>query len=144
MAGDLYGENLAGGDPEGGILSKVYEGMRVFDRDENEVGRVAYVRFGEVDRDAAERGKGAMDPGRDEPPFDEPMIDFALGGAGSSEDRQQMDLIKSRMMESGYLRIDAKGFFASDRFALAEQIASVSEDSVRLAAKRDELVHAIE
>ncbi len=43
-------------------------------------------------------------------------------------------------MRVGYVAIDAAGFFTGDRFATADQVASVEGDRVRLAVADDELI----
>jgi len=50
--------------------------------------------------------------------------------------------VVERLRQHGFIRIDSAGLFASDRYAAAEQIASVSSDGVRLAVSRDELLAA--
>ncbi len=47
-----------------------------------------------------------------------------------------------RLRQQGFIRIDSAGLFASDRYATAEQIASVSHEGVRLAVSGDELLAA--
>jgi hypothetical protein len=44
------------------------------------------------------------------------------------------------MLTSGYIEIDTDGLFSSNRYALAEHIASASGDEVNLNVDKDELI----
>jgi hypothetical protein len=121
-------------------LHQVEEGMRVFDSQGDEIGRVERIRFGEVGLEDADRGQGPVILTTARMSGDEPMIeDFAMGGAGYIEDANEVELIRARMLQSGYIKIDTKGLFSSDRYALTEQIDHVSQDGVHLKVNKDEL-----
>ena len=119
------------------ILNEVKEGMRVYDRDDNDIGTVRQVFLGAVSNTTHERGKGpatAPDPEmRDESLFDN------LAEAFSADDPLP-EALRGRLLREGFICIDAAGLFASDRFATSDQIESVSDDAVRLNLTKDELI----
>lgn len=47
---------------------------------------------------------------------------------------------RERLLRLGYLRIDAAGIFAGDRYAAADEVAGVDGDVVRLGVGKDRLV----
>jgi hypothetical protein len=49
-------------------------------------------------------------------------------------------VLRDRLLRHGFIRIDTHGLFASDRFALPDQIESVSEDCIQLRLSKDELI----
>lgn len=119
------------------ILNEVKEGMRVHDRDNNDIGSVRQVFLGAVSDTTHERGKGpatAPDPEM----RDESLIDnFA---EALSPDDPLPEALRGRLLRQGFIRIDTSGLFASDRYATPEQIESVSEDIVRLSLMKDDLI----
>jgi hypothetical protein len=48
--------------------------------------------------------------------------------------------LRERMLREGYIRLDADGLFAADRYILPEQIASAGRDELMLNVKKSELV----
>jgi hypothetical protein len=133
-------DNINRNNPEHGIFSQIREGMQVYDRDGKEIGKVADIRFGEGSEADLQQGLGPAsaelpDTGRRET-F---LGDLARGVAGTPEDAAETEHIRARMLRSGYIRIDTKGLFSSDRFALSEQIDSVEDDRVRLKVHYDDL-----
>jgi hypothetical protein len=112
----------------------VHKGMRVFDRTNMEIGKVEDFRFSENE--------------------DQPDVEPAdLDAADRQHDRSLLEniadvfapdelpeVLRERLLREGYIRLDAKGLFAADRYILPEQIASANGDSLRLAVTRDELM----
>jgi hypothetical protein len=47
--------------------------------------------------------------------------------------------LRSRLLRTGYLKIDGPGLTDTDRYARADRIAAVTGDTVRLAVRRDQL-----
>lgn len=118
------------------ILNQIDEGMRVYDREDNEIGTVRKVFLGSVTEEMDERGGGpatASSPAvRDDTLVDNLVEAFAV-------DEPLPETIRARLLRQGFIRIDVSGLFASDRFAMPEQIASVSDDRVRLRLTKEEL-----
>jgi hypothetical protein len=48
--------------------------------------------------------------------------------------------LQSKLLMDGYVRMDASGLFASDRFITPDQIARVDGDRVYLTVNRDQLI----
>jgi hypothetical protein len=115
-------------------LRHVEEGMKVFDRDRKEIGKVEYVQFGDDDPSTVEVEAAApstLDRGRDT------LLDnIAEAFAGD----EIPDEIRARLLQQGFVRIDANGIFAADRYVTPEQIASVTGDGLLLNVTRDQLV----
>ena len=114
--------------PEGPIRH-VTEGMTVVDVDGETVGTVDAVRMG--DAGAVTAGGDGLDTGADDPLS---LLADAFG-AGTQLDAHTQE----RLLRIGFLRVDAKGVFASDRYVEADQIADVVDDEVRLSVAKDRL-----
>jgi hypothetical protein len=119
------------------ILNQIHEDMSVCDRDGHEIGKVRQVFLGEVTDQANDRGGGpatASSPDmRDETLIDNLAEVFAA-------DEPLPETVRGRLLRHGFIRIDTDGLFAADRFALPEQITSVSDDCVQLRVTKDELI----
>jgi hypothetical protein len=50
------------------------------------------------------------------------------------------EALQEQLLRSGFVRVDASGLFAADRYVLPDQIASVAGDRVTLTVGRDELI----
>ena len=48
--------------------------------------------------------------------------------------------LRSQLLRDGYLHLDAKGLFASNRYILPEQIARMTADGVQLNVTKDALI----
>jgi hypothetical protein len=118
----------------GNFLAQVHEGMKVFDRQHHEIGKVERVQMSDDDPRTPE--VEAATPGnlrqRDSSLIDNIADVF-------SPDRLPHD-VQSRLMQQGFLRLDTKGLFAADRYILPDQIISVSNDEVMLNVSKDELL----
>jgi hypothetical protein len=119
------------------ILNQVHEGMRVCDDKGDEIGTVRQVFLGSVSGDTDDRGGGPA-TGSTPDMREESLIDN-LADAFTADDPLP-EAVRGRLMREGFIRIDSSGLFASDRFALPDQITSVSDDCVRLSVKSDELI----
>jgi hypothetical protein len=128
------------------MLKRVHEGMKVYDRQDKEIGTVETVFIGSVTSDDAQMGRGPASIN----PADEEMVaenrpllfDFAFGGAVSpaGDEAEAREMIRGRLLREGYVEVDGAGLFAKDMFILPDQIQSVSEDSVHLSVSKDELI----
>jgi hypothetical protein len=47
--------------------------------------------------------------------------------------------LAARLLRTGYIKIDGKGLLDRDRYARADEIAAVTEDTVTLTVPRDDL-----
>lgn len=112
-----------------GPIARVREGMQVVDSAGDEIGTVEEVRMGDagaVTTEGQGSGGGAGIAG---------AIATAIGGGEALPDSE-----RERLLRLGFVRIDASGLFAGDRYAAADQVADVEGDVVRLSVGKDRLV----
>lgn len=108
------------------LLQQVTEGMTVHDANGEEVGSVNFVHFADPEAVTTESDRGAGEGGGD-PDVD--LLDVFQGDEDSGA--------TERMRQTGYIRIDAKGWFSGDKYVGAENIASVSGNDVTLSISKD-------
>jgi hypothetical protein len=111
-----------------GPIANVEEGMRVLDSNGEQVGTVATTKLGDPGAvtEEGQRMSGGL------------MSTIADTVAGSEPDVEPQ--FAAQLLRTGYVKIDAKGFFASDLYAGAEQIEGVDSGEVRLSVPREQLV----
>jgi hypothetical protein len=114
-------------------LRFVEQGMRVFDREHHEIGKVDWVQFGDDDPDTPEVEASGPSGRRD----DDTLIDV-LARAFTADNVPEE--VRDRLVHQGFVRIDADGLFAADRYVMPEQIASVSGDGMTLNVSKDQLI----
>jgi hypothetical protein len=115
-------------------LRSIAEGMKVFDRERHEIGKVEYVQFGD-DNPATPEVEAAAPNTLDN--RDRSVVDAIADVFGDDDLPEE---IRQRLLLQGFVRIDANGLFAADRYVTPEQIASVSADGLMLNVTKDELV----
>jgi hypothetical protein len=81
-------------------------------------------------------GAAALDP--DDP--DRVVAEGPMGAQIPDDDlpRDRRDVL----IRQGYIRIDSAGLFAADRYATADQLSQVADDTVQLSVPRDALMSA--
>lgn len=118
------------------VLNQIQEGESVCDSAGNKIGKVRRVYLGAMaDRTKQPGSAPATTPEpnlRNETLFD----DLAKG----LTDNPMPEVLRERLLEEGYIQIDTGGLFASDRFALPDQIESVREDCVQLRLSKNDLL----
>lgn len=123
-------------------LTRVREGMQVFDREGKKVGKVTEVFFG-VDDANIEEGVGSQAgltaPAGDSGTQSAGAFGASLEAAFGSGD-QGPDVLRRRLERSGYMRIEG-GLLSSDRFAMPDQIERVQGDRVDLRVIANQLLH---
>lgn len=112
------------------LPTEVKIGMDVYDRDDNLIGTVEDLRFADP---AAAEGTSPTDARQAS------LIDN-LADALWPQDMPEAQ--RSRLLQEGYILLDAKGILHSDRYIVPEQIASVSGDKITLKGHRDDLQKA--
>ena len=115
-------------------LRHVEEGMKVFDRERHEIGTVDYVRFGEDDPSTPDIEAASLSA---EPETEHSLLDDVARAFVGDE---LPDEIRQRLLQQGFVRLDAASLFSADRYIAADQIASVSEEGLTLNVSKDELV----
>ncbi len=148
MSNDNTAEGrLEGGTVEAGPIALVREGMRVVDADNEELGKVDHVRMGDpsaatVDGeggDATEEGAFvvAAPAGTAGSGGGFGLAGGGVGLFGGGTDPAVEEPMRSQLMRIGYVKIDGKGWFDTDRYARADQIAAVTNDTVQLSVDKD-------
>ncbi len=120
------------------ILKQVREGMMVYDQEGKKVGKVKEIYLGAVSDEVNEQGIGpatAYDPDIRE----DSLLDNIAEAFAAADDKLPK-VLRNRLLHHGFIRINSTGLFASDRYALPDQIASISDDGVYLSVLRDELI----
>jgi hypothetical protein len=115
-------------------LRSIAEGMKVFDRERHEIGKVEYVQFGDDNQATPEVEAAAPNT------LDDRRNTLVGAIADAFGDDDLPEEIRQRLLLQGFVRIDANGLFAADRYVTPEQIASVSADGLMLNVSKDELV----
>ncbi len=115
-------------------LRSIAEGMKVFDRERHEIGKVEYVQFGDDNPATPEVEAAAPNT------LDDRRSTLVGAIADAFGDDDLPEEIRQRLLLQGFVRIDANGLFAADRYVTPEQIASVSADGLMLNVSKDELV----
>lgn len=115
-----------------GPISMVREGMKVFDGSGDEIGKVDLVRMGDPSAATTSdnRATGSGDVLTD------------LGAAVFGTDTTLPEPVADRLIRSGFVRVDGKGWIDTDRFVHAEEIATVTNDTVTLNVPKERLIDA--
>jgi hypothetical protein len=117
------------------LLSRIYEGMEVYDSDGEKVGKVGYVQFGEEDTGQLGTESATVSRTGDDK---NTLFDHIAEVFNGADDIPEA--LRGRLLRYGYIKIDT-GLLKSDRFVEATQIAGVIEDHVNLHVTRDELLN---
>jgi hypothetical protein len=119
-----------------GPMTQVRAGMAVYDQEEKRVGTVTEIHMGDG-TDTGLGGVAAATPG--EAPERPHTILEDLGAALGDRDSLP-EAARDHLLRVGYIAIDAAGIFAGERFATADQVASVEDDRVVLNVASDVLI----
>lgn len=118
----------------GNFLARIEEGMKVYDRLNDEIGKVDYVQMSD-DNPATPEVEAAT------PSPDLERRDTLIDNIAEAFTTDELDEeVRERLLQAGFVRIDSKGLFAADRYVTPDQIMSVTGDSITLNVTRDELV----
>jgi len=118
----------------GTSLRNIEAGMKVFDSNHDEIGKVEFVQFGDDDPETPEleaRGLSNMDDGENT------LLDAIARAFTTDEIPEEL---RQRLLHQGFVRIDSNGLLEADRYITPQQIASVSGDELMLNVTRDELI----
>jgi hypothetical protein len=117
------------------ILRDIHEGMKVYDSRDHEIGKVEWVQHG-ADNPSTPDLEASSTEGMDEPERHGLLDDLAA--AFRTDDLPEE--IRQRLLMQGFVRIDAEGLFAADRYVTPDQIAGISDDRLRLSVEKSELM----
>lgn len=112
-----------------GPIERVREGMRVIDAVGEELGKVEFVKMG--DPSATTVGADA--------PRDGGFLQDIAGVFGFDSEPNLPDALRDRLMRVGFIKIDGKGLTDTDRYVMADKIAGVASDTVRLSLPKNRL-----
>lgn len=118
------------------LPTDIEKGMAVFDSTHAHIGTVEDFKAG--DEDFGRPGPESVTVSEAERDRSDP-ITRALAEVFSDAEEMPEEM-RERLMRSGFVRIDADGLFASDRYITADQIAAVSNEGIMLNVTRDQLV----
>lgn len=119
------------------ILKTVREGMEVYDSQGDKIGTVDDLYFGASTDEQNKYGVGAA-TAPDPSLRDDTLVDNIAEGIFGADDLPEE--MRARLVNHGYIRIDAANLFGSDRYALPEQIDRVQNDHVHLNVRRSQLL----
>jgi hypothetical protein len=104
--------------------------MQAVDASGDNLGEVTYVKMGDPDAvttvgEEADTGGGLFGGG---------------GFLGGDDEPQAEATIRRQLVRVGFLKVGGGGLFGKGRYASADQVASVSGDTVTLSVMKDDLV----
>ena len=109
-------------------------GMKVYDNRHKEIGKVDDFRAPE---NAGDPNVQVADLDATDKPGRESLVEVI---ADAFDDDPIPEVLRDRLLTEGYVRLDAEGIFAADRYILPEQIASASGDGIVLNVEKDKLI----
>ena len=115
------------------VLESVSEGMKVVDSGNHEIGTVEYIKMVEVD---PATGQPVANDIEEDDDHRETLLGLV---AEAFTDDDIPEEIQKRLLHDGFIRMDAAGLFAADRYVLPEQISGVSGGKVMLKVSKDQL-----
>ena len=116
------------------LPERIEIGMKVFDSEHHEIGRVDGLKYPE-NAVAPDVEPATVDEADER--HDNTIIDAVAEAFGREEVPEPL---RSQLLRDGYVHLDAKGLFARDRFILPEQIARLEPDGIQLNVTRDALL----
>ncbi len=119
------------------VLKCVREGMRVYDRDYRDVGRVDRVYLAPSDP-GYEWGEGSVTVRDPTPPRD---ILLQEAAQVFEPDNLSEDL-RERLLSRGFLRLSAAGILAADRYVMPEKVDRIQKNRVILTVPRRDLINS--
>lgn len=115
------------------LPERIEVGMKVYDSELREIGKVDGLKYPEnatapgiepATVDAADRD-------------DATLVDAVAEAFGREEVPEPL---RSQLLRDGYVHLDTKGLFSSDRYILPEQIARMTGDGIQLNVTKDALI----
>ncbi|MGE5221018.1 MAG: hypothetical protein ACM3PY_01185 [Omnitrophica WOR_2 bacterium] len=133
---------ITGPNLENEKMSKIHEGMTVYDRNHHPIGKVEDVFLGELSSEESDEGKGpatsADSRGQNTAAGVNPITEVVERAFDPDYPGEPDKAVENRMSWEGYIRIDT-GLLSKDRYALAEQVHDVTAEGVFLNATKEEL-----
>ncbi len=116
------------------LLNQIHEGMRVIDRDHADIGMVDRVYPGDGDEHADARNPGPAVAN------DAPVLQTDVGAMNVFEVDKLPQEVCERLLNRGFVRLNAPGILAADRYLLPEQIDHVDNKRIVLKVARKDII----
>jgi hypothetical protein len=118
------------------IPATVHEGMKVCDRSMDDIGTVETFRLSDEDptRPGPETASGSPVVQRTENDLVAMLADVFTPDDGLPRQLQE------KALREGFVRLDADGLFAADRYIFPEHIDRVEGDRLVLSVRKDDLI----
>jgi hypothetical protein len=113
---------------DAGVMNRVHEGMHVIDAAGEDIGRVEMVQMGDP--------QAATTAGNEDRPAAGPIEQVARV-FGDEREPDVPEPLRSRMVRSGYLKVDGPGLLDTDRYVPASKVRSVADDRVMLSVRKE-------
>lgn len=123
--------------PQHTVFELILEGMHVEDSHGKHIGEVRRVYFG-ADAGTTQPYSGGAATAPDPSMRSDTIIDNVAEAIFGDDDLP--DTFRNRLINNGFIQLDADGLFSRDRYVMREQIADVTGDTVHLNVTRDELL----
>jgi hypothetical protein len=104
--------------------------MHVRDASGQDVGEVEMVQMGDTQAFTTE-GNDDQRP---------TALEYVAESLGGEREPDVPEPIRSRLVRSGYIKVDGPGLLAADRYVPSEYVGEVTEDTVRLSVRKDDLI----
>jgi hypothetical protein len=125
------------------LIEQVREGMKVIDVNGDDIGKVAAMKMGDPDTATVSTAEETPeDTLLDRPLVAAPAVNYGTGVLAAPIVPAAVDdgeTIDENLLRTGYIRVDAKGWFSRDLLVPADAIASVTADSVTISLAKDDL-----
>ena len=115
-------------------LTGVREGMNVLDRSGVKIGSVEWVKLTDEDPETSSVEQLSPDTTN---AHNDTLVDNILDAFRVDEVPDEM---REQLLRKGFIRVDADGLFASDRYVLPEQVTSVLDKDVVLNVEKSDLI----
>jgi len=120
-------------------VTRIKEGMTVYNINNDKIGTVDYVKFS--DEDSNHPGAETASPS-DEPYENNIGVIKAVATAGSVIDENDNipQVLRARLNHSGYIRVNSSGFFESDYYVSLEKVTSIAGENVHVETTKEDLI----
>ena len=120
------------------LLAKIDRGMQVYGSEGEKVGKVDKIHFGRPLPEKEPTTTERLD--QDLAPSEEIAATFTQMAKSLFDPQDEIEeVFQKRLYQHGFIRIDAKGLLAGDRYVLADDIQAVKNGQVHLSLRRDEI-----
>jgi hypothetical protein len=113
-----------------GPLSRVQRGMHVVDASGEDVGKVDVIHMGDPEA-ATTAGNETVNA---------TPLDRVAEALGADSEPDVPEPLRSRLIRSGYIKVDGAHLLDADRYVPGKYVRSVADDRVQLSVRRSELI----